>query len=520
MKCEDVRLQLAAYRRSDWSVEEQRLVRHHLDECAECRKWETESRRVGERLRELPTITPPADFRARVFAAIQADQIEQSLQSSLEVPIQQSAQQEIPVPLSLRTYASAAAQGAVIDPEIRNRVTETANSKNRPQRVWFGRATAIGTIAALLAMMFTIRFAPLMTTVTPPSGPTSFCLIADRCTSHPYQVTAPSQFPTVTSTIANGNIILFSAQSNQGQNMVYLRNREAPPSIPILSEPTTSTITFENLNSNMVVWLEVKPDKTWSLNATPLTNQPLKSLTDGMFTIVSQRQQLHGLRVSTVQSIWISGQQGIFTFTSTDGAMRLEYFDTSTAFLSYTFVAQALPWHSIVDPYLDGQTIYWVDKSIGPGDAIQGVIWRQLPNQAATPLNLNGSVFGPIAAGSQIAWFQSNGTPSLTSTVGGTLATQGGVVMARDADASQPNQISQGIVDAATLQRGTGYMIWRIGTGSYIYHIGGTGSNVYDHLLPAASIPLTLTNQSIAWIDHSTGGLTSSPDTIYVIDVP
>lgn len=49
-------------------------LREHLTACAACRRVEADYRGVGERIRRLPSITPPADFRERVFAAIQADE--------------------------------------------------------------------------------------------------------------------------------------------------------------------------------------------------------------------------------------------------------------------------------------------------------------------------------------------------------------------------------------------------------------------------------------------------------------
>lgn len=74
MTCHQARLQLAAYRRDDWTVAEMRTLADHLAGCAECRQVEARFRRVGESLRLLPTITPDAAFRERVFAAIAADQ--------------------------------------------------------------------------------------------------------------------------------------------------------------------------------------------------------------------------------------------------------------------------------------------------------------------------------------------------------------------------------------------------------------------------------------------------------------
>ncbi|MGH2501984.1 MAG: anti-sigma factor family protein [Ktedonobacterales bacterium] len=73
MTCQQARQQLAAYRRDDWTAVEMRALADHLAGCAGCRQAEAVYRRVGESLRLLPTLTPDAAFRKRVFAAIEAD---------------------------------------------------------------------------------------------------------------------------------------------------------------------------------------------------------------------------------------------------------------------------------------------------------------------------------------------------------------------------------------------------------------------------------------------------------------
>lgn len=73
MTCHQARQQLAAYRRDDWTVVEMRALADHLAGCAECRQVEALYRRAGESIRLLPSFVPDAAFRARVFAAIEAE---------------------------------------------------------------------------------------------------------------------------------------------------------------------------------------------------------------------------------------------------------------------------------------------------------------------------------------------------------------------------------------------------------------------------------------------------------------
>src|SRR5579871_6902895 len=72
ISCAEVRQVLATYRRDDWPTSELSALRRHLEGCADCRRVEAEFRGVGEQIRRLPAITPPASMRANVFAAIAA----------------------------------------------------------------------------------------------------------------------------------------------------------------------------------------------------------------------------------------------------------------------------------------------------------------------------------------------------------------------------------------------------------------------------------------------------------------
>src|SRR5574340_1593808 len=73
MTCHQARQQLAAYRRDDWTAAEMRQLAEHLESCAACRQVEAMYRRVGESIRQLPSIIPDAAFRESVFAAIAAE---------------------------------------------------------------------------------------------------------------------------------------------------------------------------------------------------------------------------------------------------------------------------------------------------------------------------------------------------------------------------------------------------------------------------------------------------------------
>lgn len=74
LPCARARRMLVAYRRDDWAPSEWDALQVHLRGCGPCRQLQESYRLVGSQVRRIETITPPVEFRARVFAAIAAEQ--------------------------------------------------------------------------------------------------------------------------------------------------------------------------------------------------------------------------------------------------------------------------------------------------------------------------------------------------------------------------------------------------------------------------------------------------------------
>jgi anti-sigma factor RsiW len=133
---------LGAYRRDDWAPSELEALGQHLAACPACRQKEAAYRDVGFGVRQLPSITPPAAFRARVFAAIAAE------------------------PVAPRAAVAVASLGASLEetdprlPAIRVRNAHVRRSL-MPQRSLWQRA-GLGLAAALLLGVVGARFIPLM----------------------------------------------------------------------------------------------------------------------------------------------------------------------------------------------------------------------------------------------------------------------------------------------------------------------------------------------------------------------
>jgi hypothetical protein len=137
---------LGAYRRDDWAPRDLEALGLHLADCPACRQKEAAYRDVGAGVRQLSSITPPPEFRARVFAAIAADQAALAGRSAMAItapPV--SASMEDTQPLL---------------PVVRVRNTRVRRSMLPERNVW--QRAGLGLAAALLIGVLGARFIPLI----------------------------------------------------------------------------------------------------------------------------------------------------------------------------------------------------------------------------------------------------------------------------------------------------------------------------------------------------------------------
>ncbi len=512
MKCAEVRMHLAAYRRSDWSAEEQHAVNEHLAECAACRRWEAEARSVGDRLREMPTIVPPASLRANVFAAIRREELAAATRAAEAVPAvpvpsapaaPEKALPSPPAPIVLPIPAGATrpARGSVA---TIGRVGEIAGS-HRPPRVIFGTRTAIATIAALFLIMFTAHVLPL-------NGAARFVgpSAINAPPPPPPSITADAQYPTATSAFANKDEIFYIGQSATGQEMLIGYNRITAQSQDLFAQPTTQTLTLVALSDQMLVWLS-SDGASWTLQAAPLANDTLAPLTSAPITLAYSGQSFGNSTLAHFMALSATGPSAVFTALDTHGALLLERVDlgaTDASQVTYTFITEAGAGHTIMQPYVDGQTVYWVDKSIAADGATLGVIWQQVGQQAATPLAVNGSAFYPVASNGHLVWFQALPTQNANENVAAPIS---GTLMYRDSAAATPQTIASTPLATANVWRGPGYLMWRDDQGTirtYRVDIHDHGSNAVQ--LPTSYTALGLSPTTVTWVTPPATGTTDA----------
>ncbi len=270
MKCEEVRMQLAAYRRSEWSADEQHAVSQHLAGCSACRRWEADARGVGERLREMPTIVPPASLRANVFAAIRREQLDaatRAAEASRPAPVVERSLPQPPAPVvRARPITPTQSRPAAAATRTVTRVGEIAVNGRRSPRVMFGTRTAIATIAALFMIIFTARLLPLNATQL--GRPDGFAVVPPPPPI--FHFSADPQYPKVTSAIANKLDVIYVGQSSTGGEMLIDYNRNSGKQHYLFAQPTNETLTLLALSDQLLVWRS-ESAKWWMVQAASIT---------------------------------------------------------------------------------------------------------------------------------------------------------------------------------------------------------------------------------------------------------
>jgi hypothetical protein len=510
MKCEEVRLRLAAYRRSGWSAAEQQAVNEHLEGCSACRQWEAAAREVGDHLRDLPTIVPPPSLRANVFAAIRQEQLAAATRAAETakpaVPVERALPPP-PAPIILPRPVGAASAARPATARPLGRIGEVTPPGRRFPRVVLGPRTAIATIAALFLIMFTAHVLPLNSLgglLTIPKGAD----VAPPPIPLP-SIQADAQYPTATSAIANLNEIFYVGKSATGQEMLIGYNRYTRQSQYLFAHPTAQTVTLVALSSKVLVWLGAD-GSGWALHAAPLADDgTLAPMTLAPITFARQGQSFGDSTLARFISLWADGTSIAFTAIDSHGAMLLERVDYTPAKpLTYSFITEALPDHSLAQPYIDGDTVYWVDKSIAADGSTLGVLWQQTGESAATPLNLPGSVFSPVAAGGHLAWFQVNMPQTVDDGIVTPLA--GTVALLPDATATPQTEVATPI-NAANVWRGPGYLMWRDANNKvHTFQVGSIDQGPAFIQLPDTFTALGLSATTVAWVTSPQNGQNST----------
>ena len=520
MNCEDVRMRLAAYRRSEWSDAEQHAVSEHLTGCPRCRRWEADARGVGEHLRQMPTITPPASLRANVFAAIRREELAAATfaaETAKPVPVPRPADIKLPKPAAPILIMRAA--NRPLRPAVAasgERLGEVTIGKLRPPRVIFGRSTAIATVAALFLIMFTARFVPLGN-LGQIYGDTPASIVGRQLPV--FNLTVDASFPKVTSTFANLNQIFYVGQATNGHSMLFAFNRNTSQLSQLLAQPTNNTLTLLALSDQMLFWLNGNADG-WMLQAAPIVNNLIQPISTAPIVLAYSGQNFGNSTLAHLASLWVDGQSVLFTAVDSQGMTLLERVDyASGESLIYTFLTESRTGYALRLPYLDGHTAYWVEQSTAADGSPLGTLWHKVDNKPATMLAVGTSAFDPVAMHGAVAWFQLTPMTTSNTTQGAIVSPISGTIIRRADAQTAPQAISTQPIEASDITRGMGYLLWHDAAGMHIYHVDSGESSTNLPIL-GTGVALSLSPTSMAWATAPAQGVTPPVSTISVFELP
>jgi hypothetical protein len=483
MTCARARQLLGAYRRDDWRPGELEALGRHLSGCAECRRVEASYRRVGEGIRQLPSITPPASLREAVFAAIRAE--EDRGAPSLTQLTTEETQPRLP----------ALRRGA-----------RTAPTTRRP--LVLGARTAVAVAAVLLFSLFSLRLVPALAQSLP--------LIASSISTAVQQATGGAagprveQYPThirsghITAAMASNHWVAYVAADASGGSMLYAENRSARQSLALLPAPLDTPIEVRGVSDHWVIWLAGSGTAAspWTLWASRLTaqgagagsvvaGQPLALVSSGSGESASSAPaQLGG--------VWIGGD--VVLVAATKGAgdstlVRLDLASRQGAPATQIVARAQAPGHLLTDPSAAGSTYYWAEVWVDGTTGLHSDIWQSDGSGQAHQVTHDGESFAPRVAGQSLVWVRPSVPVYLdASVVAGqpaaaaqrALAQLGGSIHARDLRSGQGRQVSAHAA-ASSLEVAGALVVWRDGGQTHTYDLAHGGPSAVDSQVHTAA---------------------------------
>jgi hypothetical protein len=471
-----VRPLLAAYRRDDWSTDEIAAVSAHLAGCADCRAAEAAYRVGGERLRQLPSITPPPDFRAAVFAAIRADQ--QRLSPAAQRAARAATSPALPV------------------------VRPTPISRRR--RVAINPRAALAIAAAILLMLFTARAVPGLTSL----DRTAASLTSSQRHTAPVQAASyalGSSYVAATSVVATTGWLVFSAATRGGGHMLVAEERRTQRATPLLSAETAAPLTVHAATDRWVIWSSgASATGGWSLyaSALPAAGGLVSTSPQTLFS-----SSAGGDAPATLGGVWAEGTTALVAGATSAGTGVLWQVDLSSGMPVTTLLTRgSATGHLFTDPSRDGGVTYWADVWFDDGSGLHGAVWRR--DAAGQPREATDeSAFHPSATAGALVWVEvapqalarmspAAGTPPADADQ--VLLNQlNGSLQARDVKSGRQWQVSDR-ADVASVARGGSLVLWRSDSQSHVYDLHARASSPLEAQVRGAAL-VTLSASSLVW---------------------
>ncbi len=409
---------LAAYREIKNGQMDTTALEVHLSNCAACRALLVQSNLVGERMRALPAIEPPADAHTKLMKALAIEHI-RFIQTT------PPSAQSTPIPDFLAPYLHehawevahtdniAAFSTAVTGPLPPIQAPRKRPNARRPFQM--NHFAVVGLAAAFLMVIMLGGLtslvilasrgvqgtSPITTSITPlsPLALTNY--------------TTATTYPHIVSAIANRQNIYYTAynDTNSDWTLSALDN-ETKISTPLLSKESTSPMIVLSSSEDWLIWLQFDLPKTvvsknahnhsgsshrvrtWSLHATYLGTDPATALTTSTPITLSK-----GTFDAAAVPAWINTPVP-GTWLAKDTLLAATIDEKGTAHLTrYELNAEKSPsaielatvndGHILTSPTANSSdtSIYWSEEWMTADNVLHSSIWAQKTTPTAPPLH-------------------------------------------------------------------------------------------------------------------------------------
>ncbi len=414
MNCSQARTLLAAYRELKKGQMDTTALEVHLSSCADCRMYLTQSSVVGERLRALPAIKPPADAHTKLMKAL-ATEHARFIQNA------PASAQATPVPAFLAPYLKEHAQETTHNIAAFSTadtgplpVIQAPQKRRNAQRPWhMSHFAVVGLAAAFLMIIMAGGLTSLVILANrgvQEQAPASFVQLSQITLAN---YTTQTTYAHIASAVADRQNIYYTASNdlNAGWTLAVLDN-QTKASTPLILKESTSPLVVLSSSDDWLIWLQYDLPKkvvsrnahthtitshtvrSWSLKATYLGTDPASTLTastpitlsKGTFDLATAPSWIN----TPIPGTWLTKDTLLVTSIDAKGRSHLTRYELNAEKSPSAIQLAAVgDGHVLTSPTAnsDDTSIYWSEEWMGADTVLHSSIWAQKITPTAPPLH-------------------------------------------------------------------------------------------------------------------------------------
>ncbi|MGH2516512.1 MAG: anti-sigma factor family protein [Ktedonobacterales bacterium] len=464
----------------------------HLNSCAECRQREAIYRQAGERVRQLPAITPPPEFRARVFAAIRAE--------------------ELRVAPDVARLARAATDPAL--PAIRP--VRPIPLRARRQRVALTVRSAMAIAAVLVLTLVTARVLPLLgaSPLSKSAASLNGAGLNTASGNHLAHYALPAGYTFASSALATASWLVYSATDSTRGSTLLAVNRRTKRTLSLLAAPSSLELTVRALTSDWVIWSAGAGTSSgsWLLQADRL---PSDGVTASAPVTLVDSSTPGADTPETLGGVWAAGSAVLVSAATRSGAEVLR-FDLSAATPQMSVIARSTnPGHLLTDPSADNGTYYWADVWFDGASGLHSVVWQSDSAGHSSEISGDNAAFHPRATHGMLVWVEvAPDALAHMSPVSGVAAADddellldelNGSLQARNLGNGQQWQVSDR-ADVTSVEAGNSLLLWQSDSQTHLYNLPARSAGTLDGQVRGAAFAAA-SGTTVVWQPHVSSDL-------------